>query len=536
VEQLLADVWCEVLGLDRVGVHDNFFDLGGDSILAIRIVSRVRRVGLSLKPRHVFECQTIDELALVVGASGSAAEAEPEAVGAVPLTPVQAWFFDQMLDNSSHFNQAFRFTVSPDTDLPLLERVFNRVIQEHAVFAATFVEEDGEWMQIFQHKPAGVFFEVLDPNDEVEALHSLQRSLNIETGKTIAIGLLSTDGLIELVVVIHHLVIDVVSWRVLLEDVADAYSAFSSGTGWTATRTASYKRWAEHLREEGNSATTESELAYWLAQQAETRFGSLDDDRNLVAEAGNIVVELDEEATARIRNALSLHSTQMVDVVLATSLMSLRNTFGGDTWTITFEGHGREDVGTELDLTHTIGWFTSLFPLKVTLPDRQDLRSVVAAVADQRHQVPRRGLGYGLLRYLGPHSVRASLAEFPPPEISFNYLGTAEPAPSAANSFAPLSHADGPVGPIHASTGRRAHVIDVISAIHSGRLTISWIFPAALLDPSQMRGVATAHLALLDSLDAQTMLGTVIGKRDSVGRPSDIDPHTLKIVLQRFKR
>ena len=282
VEELLVVIWCEVLGLEQVGVHDNFFHLGGDSILSIQVISKARQAGFQLTPKQLFQHPTIAQLALVAGTSMVEQAEQGLVSGPVPLIPIQHWFFAQELPRPQHFNQALLLESREGLDAALLEQALRQLLEHHDGLRLRFRRTEGGWQQFHQEQAeAGPLLSRIDlrelPAEQVAArleaeATQLQASLNLESGPLLRVGLFELGaGGERLLVVIHHLVVDGVSWRILLEDLQTGYQQLSAGEAIRLpAKTTSFKRWAELLKEYAESESVGQELSYWDGCESDT--------------------------------------------------------------------------------------------------------------------------------------------------------------------------------------------------------------------------------------------------------------------------
>ncbi|HEX6240910.1 MAG TPA: amino acid adenylation domain-containing protein, partial [Polyangiales bacterium] len=272
VEKELAQIWSDVLGVARVGVEDNFFELGGDSILSLQIVTRARAGGLGLSPKQLFQHQTVRALASVATQIAETREAQGPVAGALPLTPIQAQFFHEVMAHRDHFNQALLLMPRDVLRAPVLERALRMVCAHHDALRLRYRQSDGQVVQAYEADEGqdALLWEraVADRDELPRMIAEAQRSLSLTDGPLLrAVHLTLEDGSERLLVVIHHLVVDGVSWRILLEDLASAYEALGRGEEPVfAAKTSSFKAWADRLEAYAASAEMARELPYWLAQ------------------------------------------------------------------------------------------------------------------------------------------------------------------------------------------------------------------------------------------------------------------------------
>ena len=487
-EHALGDIWCQVLGLERVGVHDNFFELGGDSILGIQIVSRANQIGLHLSPQHVFQHQTVADLAGVAG-TVSAVDAEQGVVtGDAPLTPIQEWFFAQAFEEPHHFNQAILLEVRRPLDASRLERAVEALREHHDALRLRF-ERDGDGWRQSGAGPGGaapltvVDLAMLSGEEQRHALETeaakLQAELDLSKGPLFRAALFEMgESHDRLLLVSHHLAVDGLSWRILLEDLAAAYDQAEQETPVRLPpKTTSFARWAEWCRDHASSGGVDGELDYWLAApRRDAKPLPLDhpNGRNDVESTRTVSVSLDAgETEALLRDVPDVYRTQISDVLLAALLEAVTAWTKQRSLLLDLEGHGREDVAAEIDSSRTVGWFTTMFPVLLESPADGGAALLLKSVKEQLRTIPNRGLGYGMLRFLGPPDVAERLRALPGAELSFNYLGQFDHALPETSGFA---WASDPIGPTQSPRAHRSHVIEVSGVVSAGRLKMSFGF------------------------------------------------------------
>ncbi|HWO66711.1 MAG TPA: amino acid adenylation domain-containing protein, partial [Umezawaea sp.] len=479
VEQELARVWAEALRVDRVGVHDNFFGLGGDSILSIQIVSRSRQAGLELVTKDVFTHQTIAELATVV--RDRAPEADlPEIAGPAPLTPIQRWYLDSHPDDHHAFTMSFHLELAEDVDPAALARAVDAVVAHHEALRTRFTRVDGEWWQDVAPTEPGSLLEHGEP-DEPDA------GLDITRGPLLRARLVTDGPRPSLLLVIHHLVVDGVSWRILLGDLETAYRQAVAGQRVelepVGTR---FTQWAHRLAEHVRSGAFDAELPHWTAA-LDRAAGDVPVDRdgpNTAASTRVVSVRLDREHTdALLHRVPDVYRTQVNDVLLSALGRALAAWTGRDRVAVTMEGHGREDVLDGVDTSRTVGWFTTQYPVALTVPEG-DWGTVLKAIKEQLRAVPGKGFGFEALRQLGS---AADLAATPLPPVSFNYHGRWDVA-SAEDGGLFRERLDSP----GTEEGERPFLLDVVGGVEDGELVLSWFYSEHVHDESTVRTVAEA--------------------------------------------
>ncbi len=522
VEKELVRIWQEVLRRKNIGIHDNFFELGGDSILAIQVVARARNAGMEIAPAQVVRFQTVAALAAVAQRSIERPAPAVPRDGPAPLTPIQRWFFEQELPERDHYNLAVMLEVKRALKLEVLEKAFHALRANHGTLRMRFQQTEQGWRQIsaaiVDHRVLRrVFLSGLKENHarEIEiAASEAQGSLDLEAGDLMRAVYFDAggDSPHRLLIVIHHLAVDGVSWSILLENLQKSYEQLERGdeAGLPQERL-SFGQWSELLLQQAQTETTLQELGYWTTQARKTvRPLPRDfDGENTAASEEVFSITLAPEDTEKLlqRTAHAYH-TQINDSLLAALGQALAGWAESDTVCIDLEGHGREEIFPGVNLSNTVGWFTTIFPLVLKfkqLAPGETLR----AVKEQVRQVPRKGIGYGLLRYLSSEPMKLHSRA----EISFNYLGQWDQICAASSLF---SLSDVPAGPMRSSRGRRSHLIEMDAYIKDGRLQARWAFSRNVHDQRSIAGAAGSFMHRLSSL-----IEHCASRTESAHTPSD---------------
>ncbi|HEY9417978.1 MAG TPA: amino acid adenylation domain-containing protein, partial [Pseudonocardia sp.] len=502
-EQLLAGIWAEVLGVEHVGVEDNFFELGGDSILSIQVISRAREVDLRLAAKDIFLHQTISELSTAVDLEAVAEPARAEPVGPTPLSPIQSWFFDTELATPHHYSMSMLSELTEDLDQDTLRAALDAVVSHHDALRMTFQQVDDRWVQDVVPVGPGAAFERRDlaglDDDAVRAAMD-ETALAAQSGMDLAAGPLLRAVLFtfgpgrgaQLFLAIHHLVVDGVSWRILLEDLETSYRRIQSGgPADLQPETTSHRAWANALIEETRSGAFDQDLPFW----ADTHLvpADLPTDRsgpNSIEAARTVSVRLDREHTAALlRQVPQVYRTQVNDVLLSALGQVLARWVGRDRVLIGMEGHGREEefLG-GVDLSRTVGWFTTEYPVALTLP-HGDWGQVLKSVKEQLRSVPRRGLSYGALRYLSaPESPAAVvLRSHSLPQVSFNYHGSFGAPSGSAGLYRGWQE---PIGRDTDARSIRPGLLEVTGQVEDGELELAWTYSCEIHDESTVQHLA----------------------------------------------
>ncbi|MEL7313687.1 MAG: amino acid adenylation domain-containing protein, partial [Cyanobacteria bacterium J06559_3] len=510
VEQTLTRLWQQVLKVDRIGIHDNFYDLGGDSIMAIQIAARMSEVGFAISPNQIFQHPTIAELATVAAPEASTAN-EP-LTGLVPLTPIQQAFFEQQSPEPDQFTQTVLLEVSQSLDPQLLQQSLAALIHHHDSLRLTYTQTTTGaattvWEQRYGEAERTVDVVALDLSAQAKqeqedaiatTVAQLQTQLNIAEGDLLRAALfnLGDQRPLRLALIVHHLAVDAVSWLTLLKDLATVYQQLSQGeTPALPPKTSAFKAWAEGLQ---HASLSQAEMEYWLASADGE--GSLRDilgDRDTIAGAPGhaplrvMSQQLDGDLTRRFIQDAGRARPQ--EILLAALTIAITQHTEQTAIRVDLEGHGREEtVVPGIRLVRTVGWFTSLFP--VTLAAKADAGETLRALKTTLRQVPQNGIGYGILRYLSEKSVAAPLQAQPQADILFNYLGTLEqllPSDSIFQFAEPLQVSRSP---------REApkYALDISAFIRKGQLQIDWHYSS--LSEATVQAIAEVMMQQLKAL------------------------------------
>jgi len=509
LEEQLAQVWREVLNVTRVGVQDNFFELGGDSILSIQVVSRARQLGLQFTPRDLFQHQTIQALAAVVRHSDAPSVIEQGArVGSSALTPIQQWFFDSEVVEPQHWNQAVLLQAREPLLAASLEQALAALLVQHDSLRLRFSQVNGRWHGEYQQPTSEqlLWTATVADLDDCQALYTdVQRSLDLQQGPLLRALLVSDgQGQQRLLVVIHHLVVDGVSWRVLLEDLQALYRGAN-----LAAKTHAMGDWAARLATYAGSDSLRDELGWWQTQLAGVR-RELPCDHpqggNLNRHAQTLSINLEVEQTRQLlQQAPAAYHTQVNDLLLTALARTLCRWSGDREVLVQLEGHGREGLFEDLDLTRSVGWFTNAYPLALAIePGDHDQAqaSSIKRIKEQLRQVPHKGIGYGVLRYLADAASRESMAALPQARITFNYLGQFDQQFDAHALFQPL---DAPAGLAHDLDAVLPNWLSVDGQVYGGALQLRWTFSSERYEHATIAALAEDYRRELLALVAHCL-------------------------------
>jgi len=509
LEQRIAAIWQDVLKLEQVGLTDNFFELGGDSIISIQVVSRARQAGIRFTPKELFQHQTVQGLASVarLGEDGPGVDQGPVS-GELTLLPIHQVFFDTAIPERHHWNQSVLLKSSQALDPNALEQALQALLAHHDALRLRFAEQEGHWQAQFapvSSEQSMLWQAQLNDSAELQALgEEAQASLNLQNGPLLRAVLATlASGEQRLLLVIHHLAVDGVSWRILFEDLQQAYNQCLAGqTPTLPAKTSSIQAWARRMAEHAGSTALQDELQYWTTQLHGVG-ADLPCQRTDAAlsyrQAVSVQTRLDKTLTRQLlQDAPVAYRTQVNDLLLTALAQVITGWTGERSALVQLEGHGREALFDDIDLTRSVGWFTSLYPVKLT--PAADLGAAIKGIKEQLRAIPDKGLGYGALRYLGDEQVKAQLAELPQARITFNYLGQFDGSFSSGEQLlTPASESAGREQSLDAPLG---NWLTVNGQVYDGELSLGWTFSGEMFDTATIQQLADAYAQALQGLIA----------------------------------
>ena len=547
VEGRLAEVWQRVLGVDQVGMHDNFFALGGDSILILQVVSRAREAGLRLTPRELFQHQTIAELATVADSVDLGGEEGP-ALGMVVLTPIQRWFFERGFGDPQHFNLALLLELRVGSDAELLARSLHHLVRRHDALRLRFEHHEGEWHQEIVAEGTAPLSEVdlttlsstLAGRALEAAVASVQRGLDLGRGPLLRALLLRLPGAggDRLLLACHHLAVDGVSWRILVEDLERVYEQLAGRQREDGQqedgqqedgqqedgaeislppRSSSFQRWAGRLAEHAASGAVDGELEHWLTLAKATAVDLPRDlpGANTVASTSTVERWFDAADTeVLLRGVDEGLRARTEEVLMAGLALTLCRRYRAPALLVDLEGHGRDGLFDDLDLSRTVGWFTALYPVLLEVGAADEPVEALKRVKESLRRVPGRGVSYGILRYLRRDGSTADrLRALPRASLLFNYWGQIDRGVESAGLLRPAAE---PVTSLVSPRAERSHDLEVSLSVEQGRLKMVWMYSCNLHRVSTIEAWADGFVEVLKKLVASTQSAEV-----SAATPSD---------------
>ncbi|WP_299491402.1 non-ribosomal peptide synthetase [Acaryochloris sp. IP29b_bin.137] len=496
-ESILSTIWQQILGRDDLSIHDNFFDLGGDSITAMQIVAKAHQQGLHLTPAQLFHHQTIASQAVVAEQQMAVDDAVLE--GDAPLSPIQWDFFKQQYANPHHYNQSLMVVVDPEVNIDHLEAALQHLAHHHDALRLRFKPTESGWHQAYS-APEVVPFEVVDLILEAHAgsdpVATLQSSLDVTNGPLFRGALLRSVDNYRLLLVAHHLVVDGVSWRVILADLLTLYGQLSrQQVPSLAPKTTAFGDWTRHLQ----GLRFADEYSYWsvVCETAPTLPVDYKQGSNTIADHEEITLILEADQTHHLKT-LKLP----IQSILLTALgQTLTQWSRHSSVTVDLEGHGRHVLDDGLDLSRTVGWFTALYPIQLSLPPGSGLDQL-NYVQTQLQQVPNQGVGFGVLRaseWLPSPPASPGPPLKSPAEVSFNYLGELKvPEP---DGFI-LGLAPEAVSAMRSPDSHCRYRLEIIALIRGEQLHVTWRYSRKLYRHSTLTQLSQRYINNLKSLIA----------------------------------
>ncbi|MGA9705108.1 amino acid adenylation domain-containing protein, partial [Pseudomonas sp.] len=509
LEQQIAGIWADVLRLPRVGLNDNFFELGGDSIISIQVVSRARQAGIRFTPKDLFQHQTVQSLAAVAKTGGQGLVIDQGPVrGEALLLPIHQYFFQEDIAERHHWNQSVVLRPGARLASTALNAALLALVEHHDALRLGFRRSADGWQAQYrgvESRDTLLWQRTLASVDALESLGlEAQRSLNLAEGPLMRAVLVELpDASQRLLLVIHHLVVDGVSWRILLEDLQTAYTQIESGQAVALpAKTSSTQAWAKRLQAHAQSPALQEELRFWQTQlqgadadlPCDNPQGGL---HNSLAISVN--THLDQAFTRRLlQEAPAAYRTQVNDLLLTALSRVITRWTGADSLLVKLEGHGREDLFDDVDLTRTVGWFTSLYPLALT--PAASLADSIKGIKEQLRAVPDKGIGFGALRYLGDEHAQQVLSGLAQPRITFNYLGQFDGSFEEDATVAFLTPTGEEAGAEQSEHALLGNWLEINGQVYGGELNLSWSFSREMFSEATVQRLADAYAQELKAL------------------------------------
>ncbi|MCO7190826.1 non-ribosomal peptide synthetase [Pseudoalteromonas sp. XMcav2-N-2] len=511
-EHALVVALAELLSLEttQISLTDNYFSLGGDSLIAIQLGARLKRDGWRLQVKDLLAQQTLSQVAACCTALTGCEQAPVEARLSGPLVPIQARFFEQEFAEQHHWNQAFAFTLLQPQSPDFIAEVVTQLDKHHEIFRLRFDRQEGQWQQRIDQTSTGLVLEYHDlsqHNDNLMAEHlqliagDAQASLDLQLGPISKVLLFDCGQHRpqKLVFIMHHLAIDMMGWRAIFEDLYQLIESAEPQAETLLPTTLSYIEWGHHLAE--HAGVYRDELNYWRSLPFD-KVPALPQDfavqDNTEACAEVVSVALDETRTDTLLRTIPQAFSTQINALLLTALHRVMAQWhGADHLAVSLEGHGRDELpGVDsVDISRTLGWFTKIYPVVLQLDQHADLVSSLQSIQSQLDAVPNKGMGYGVLKYASDQAEQ--LQHLPKPQIEFNYLGQFV---SQGNASPKMVISDDAIGPLHSPKAHRSALLGIDCFVNQGQISFHWSFSHAIHRRETIEGLAHAYVKVLHEL------------------------------------
>lgn len=431
-DQMLINIYESTLGIEGVGIDDSFFRLGGDSIKSIQLISKINREGYQIKIKDIFEYPTIRDLSKIL--HNIKKTTNSKMVGKIPLTPIQEYFFSNHIIHKNHFNQSIVISKEGFLDEKMVTEMFFKIQNTHDSLKTVYKNVNG----IIQPEilsgdlPLSLLkFDCVGCENTEEYIKEksniIQQGIDLGKGPMMKIGLFHLHKETRILIVIHHLAIDTVSWRILMEDMGMLYEQYMNKEKLEIiSEETSYGLWAKKLKDYANSEEFSKQIDYWNSKPLihPIKLDINNSEQSGVLDSRSISFSLSKETTHHLKTKVNnAFGTNINDILITGLCLGLNKTFKMQKIAIAMEGHGREDIFKELNLSRTTGWFTSLFPIFIDVEESNDLSDHIKNVKENLHKIPNKGIGYGILNFLTTPEKKDNNSTTVLPEIFFNYLG-----------------------------------------------------------------------------------------------------------------
>lgn len=482
IENLIVNVWQEVLGIKEIGVTDNFFELGGDSIKAMGVVSRLNNHNIDINMKDVLTSQTIATLSKNINININKNSGDQETLqGELTPTPIMSWFLNNQFKNPNYFNQSVLLDLNIDLDTTALNHSIKKLLIHHDGLRMNYKKSINKFYFNNQHINNDIFVNKIDISGEDDQENILRNtcidiksSFNIEESLLIKFNLITTKKTTYLFMTAHHLIVDVVSWNIILQDLFDFYTGIKNKKDVNFNKTSSLLQWNSSLNKY-KDGIDHHERSYWTENLASSF--KLPVDNNISDWSNKYSIKSTRELSSEVTENLitrtnSTFNTTTEELIILSLVKALKNWSNQNEIAIEMENHGRHL--SDINIANTTGWFTSMFPLKFNLED-DNLLSNITSVKETLRKVPSKGLGFGIFKYLeNCPSLKSNLVS----EVRFNYIGRYDS--EVSNEYFTLSKID--TGSETCKTNNATTKLEVICMITEGKLQMEMIYNSKSLE------------------------------------------------------
>ncbi len=483
IEKTLLKIWENVLRIKNIQPNDNFFDLGGDSIMIMQMISEAAENKIVLSHSLILQHPTIQSLASLV--QNQDYTQQEDLIDQMPfdLSAIQSWYFDQSLKNPNYFHHLFHSPLKETIDVDYLKKAIDYLVEYHDVFQLRFFKENEKYRQYYTKEKQFSIVDEVDikglSQDEADKVindykDQLCNSIDIHNGPLIK-AILFTDGKKpkNLMIVIHHLIIDGISWRVLINDLSRIYiGLLGQGSYNLPSKGSSFKTWVTKTREYALSKNCLQETKYWFDTVKSNFSLPIDYQKGPNIEASNRILRktLSPEITQGILKTIPhvLH-VDINDILLTALFQAIFKWSGQSEIILELEGHGREDI-TSGNFARTVGWFTGLFPVSLC-NQSESLKVCLFEIQTQLKNIPVKGVGYGILKFFNDKVSRENLNPSTNIPIRFNYLGQFDQNSDNDHLF---EFVEEPFSSPSDPDNERTHLLVIESWVTQGQFQVAW--------------------------------------------------------------
>ena len=508
-EEVMVTIWQHVLGVEKVGIHDNFFQLGGDSIKTIQITNKCKQQGIVFKTKDLIESQTISGLLSNLDVDKvSILEEKGILEGEVSLHPIQKQFFSRGHEKADHFNQSVLFNISKAISKESLTHILSKLVETHDSLRLKYEDDHNT---IYPKQFYGSVLpnlseeEVIKLEDIPEICNTYQSDLSIYDGDLVRFVVLKTpeEELDDrLLIVVHHLAMDDVSWRILIEDFRYLLDNYVSNNKISLlNKGTSYRQWVSKLKD-FSSVLEKEEYQYWKKivsnyQEFPTDFAY---EKEITFEQINSYqVSLSKTDTNElVYNVPNIYGTEINDILMSGLALALKDFTNTSKLIIALEGHGREAIFEDVDTNSTIGWFTSVYPVCLNLEDTDNLSFLISDIKDTLNAVPHKGLGYGVLRYLSSSEQIKEELSLDYEDIIFNYLGDVSSSFSSDNMS--ISLANETTGKSTSDKNFFGHKISFVLIVKDGSLQVNCKYDSKRFKATTIEKLVNRYISSLEEI------------------------------------
>ncbi|MGB5418190.1 condensation domain-containing protein, partial [Algibacter sp.] len=549
IELKLVQIWEDVLGFSPISTNDNFFEIGGDSILSIQIVAKARKEGINLKANQLFENQTIGELALFSSPledTNNINKNGNELEGETPLTPVQHWFFETH-KNAPHFwNQVIELQNIEGVSSKTFKSISKQLIFNHEALRLSFKKDKNEWLAYIKSSKAIESFyqfkldkkyDIISQDNKIESiLLDIQENTKLSEGKLFKIVCFDCAKVQQnkVFIIAHHLVVDLISWNIIMNEIAQSIKNLSSDfiVENENNKTGTIKDWSNYLEKFSNKKLLSDEFEFWKSQINISKELPVDLTSNSQTYFENAIFTYSNELESNytnnlIFNANEPYNTKVEDLLIATLIATLCEWGDLDNILIGMERQGRNVDNLDVDVSNTVGWFTSFFPVSFAYKDSLDTGNHIKATKEKLRAIPNNGLGFGVLKYLSNKDT--SILNQLQPKVIFNYFGNTNSEHN--NERVNFKFSDSPT---RDSRSERNYLIEINAQIINNNLFVNWSFTKDLYKKETAKMVANKFIQNLKATIDYCITQNDISYTPSDFPEADLNQDDLDNLLSQF--